>query len=523
VNKSKIFHKVCKKIENRRSISNSKIFEDFDLLSGHPWEEAAKSDATTYYPCLYEVVRLEKPGKILEIGTAFGMSAATMIKACKNIKLFTSLDLGIYGDILGTSLNNLDFARSKIHVWCEHNNISKERVRFYRANTQPPGKGDNEDAGDEIQRWYMIPEVVRLLESHEFDVIFVDGKHTDDGLLNDLNSFWPFLKPGGLIICDDLHDPEIYKDVFPWVGDTLDSFTTFIGNKAEDIIDYYIWDYPQVPPLGKNGLRPFGLIRKNPGSQTIKKSVGFEMFDSPGAIAINIARQDHLASLGLELANQSVLEVGAGVGWHTAFFEKLGCKVLSTDARIENVAEHLQRYSYRRVEVADLSIPDSHNHFGKFDIVYCYGTLYHLSNPSLCIEDLSKNCLKLFLIETCVNQIDNNSINLAEEDRNNPNQSFYGLGCRPSRDWVMYELHKYFPYVYLTIYQPYHADFPLQWPAKLKPGINTRSVFVASKKPLNLLTVTPTLINKQKRLKRFVFSIKNQTYQKSVSIDKIIS
>jgi len=491
----------CQNLQRQLPLTSQQIFKEFDLLHGHPWREHASSPTTTYYGCLYGVVQLEQPRKILEIGTAFGMSAAALLKACSNIELFISLDLGIFSEQLGMNGNNIEFARNQIHNWCQHNSVSMEQVRFYRANTQPPGKGDNDNIGSEIPRWYQIPELFRLLQSGDFDVIFVDGKHTEDGLLNDLTTFWPFLKPGGLIICDDLHDPAVYHGRFSWVGDTWRSFHNFIDNHSTEILDYYIWNYPQVLPPGKDGLRPFGLIRKRSSSRSGCKTSGFEMFDYKDAIEVNRARQDHLASLGLELANQSVLEVGAGVGWHTAFFEKFGCSVMSTDARPENVEEHLRRYPHRkeRVEVADLSISGSHDRFGEFDIVYCYGTLYHLADPSLGIMDLAKVCKRLFLLETCVNSVDNSSINRVTEPTSVLNQSFEGIGCRPARDWIFSELRKYFPYVYITASQPNHPDFPLNWPAS-HTGRNTRAVFVASSYPLTLPTLRESLPSTQYRL-----------------------
>ncbi|MEW6191854.1 MAG: class I SAM-dependent methyltransferase [Bacillota bacterium] len=492
---------ICNNLELQLPITSRQIFTEFNLLSGHPWEETAKSDITTYYPCLYGITKAENPRKILEIGTAFGMSAATLLKASHDIELFISIDLGIYGDQLGFSSNNIDFARYRIHSWCCQNGIPLDRVRFYRANTQPAGKGDNENAGEDILRWHRIPELVRLLTAHEFDLIFVDGKHTEDGLLNDLTTFWPFLKPGGLMICDDLHDEDIYKDIFPWAGDTLRSFEDFLKTHGAAINDSYIWNFPQVPPESYLGLRPFGLIRKKPLLQPLS-TPGFEMFNSPDAIKINRARQDHLASLGLDLVAKSVLEVGAGFNWHRAFFEKLGCSVVSTDARPENVKEHLRQYPYRKVKVADFTIPSTHKHLEEFDVVYCYGILHHLHDPALCIKELSKNCRRLFLLETCVNPYDNGSINLVNENRDNQNQSFHGIGCRPGRDWVMAELKRYFPFVYVTVYQPDHPDFPSKWPVTLPPGVlNVRSVFVASRVPLNLPTLSETLLEKQPALK----------------------
>ena len=512
----------CKKIESQPLIQNKEIFEDFGLLSGNPWAEVIRSDITTYYGCLYKIVNKERPKTILEIGTAFGMSAATMLKASRDLELFISLDLGIYGEQLGFSQNNIDFARTKLHTWCCRNDVPLDRVRFYKANSQPAGIGDNENIASDVSRWYQIPDLVRLLTGYEFDVIFVDGKHTEDGLLNDFKTFWPFLKEGGLIICDDLHDEETYKNIFPWAGQTIDSFNIFLMERASEIEDSFIWNYPRVIPEDFTGLRPFGFIRKK--KQNISAGTGFEVFDTPEALEINRARQDHLASLGLDLANKRVLEVGAGVGRDTAFFEKLGCIVVSTDARPENVKEHLRRYPHRkgRVEVVDLNQPGSHKKFGDFDIVYCYGTFYHLNDPELCIRHLSENCKGLFLLETSVNPNDNGQLNRIEKNQKAKYPNFYEVQYLPARDWLMSKLKKYYQYVYSLKYQPNHLEFPIEWPAKSNGAINTRCVFVASRKPLKSGNFSLVLISTQSYLEN-IFNNNLPLIEKHPTIQKNIS
>lgn len=222
------------------------------------------------------------------------------------------------------------------------------------------------------------------------------------------------------------------------------------------------------------------------------------VFDQEDAKAINKARLEHLASLGLKFENSIVLEVGSGIGLLTGFFESLGCTILSTEARQVNIEEHRRRYPHRRVEFADISKPGSHNHFGEFDIVFCYGTLYHLSNPASAIKDMAKVCRNLLLLETCVYPIDNGNVNHLEEP---PllNQSFEGTGCRPARNWIFYELRKYFPHVYVTASQPDHPDFPLNWPV-LNADQLTRAVFVASRTPLDLPTLLYDLPIKQYKM-----------------------
>jgi len=220
------------------------------------------------------------------------------------------------------------------------------------------------------------------------------------------------------------------------------------------------------------------------------------VFDHLKGTQINKARLEHLASLNLELANSTILDVGSGIGLLTEFFEKLGCEILSTDARPENVAEHRRRYPHRRVELEDLSIQGSHDRFGEFDIVFCYGTLYHLADPSLAIIDLAGCCKRFFLLETCVNPVDNGGINPVREQADKRDQSFYGRGCRPGRDWIFSELHKHFPFVYLTASQPDHPEFPLNWPAPVN-SLLSRAVFVASRHPLSLPRLTESLPSTQ--------------------------
>ncbi|MFZ2089931.1 MAG: class I SAM-dependent methyltransferase, partial [Desulfobaccales bacterium] len=183
------------------------------------------------------------------------------LSACDGLELFVSLDLGIFGDHYKFTESNLDFASRKIHAWCRQKGIPPERVRFFQANTQPPGKSDNDNLACQAPPWDSLPELQELLVRESFDVLFVDGKHTEDGLYQDMKTFWPCLRPGGLLLCDDLHDTS-YRQFFPWAGETVASFERFTAEFAPDIEEHHVWPYPRVLPAGPAGSRPFGLIRK---------------------------------------------------------------------------------------------------------------------------------------------------------------------------------------------------------------------------------------------------------------------
>ncbi len=213
----------------------------------------------------------------------------------------------------------------------------------------------------------------------------------------------------------------------------------------------------------------------------------FEVFLAPGARAINQARQMHLGSLGLDLANKRVLEVGAGIGLHTPFFLERGCTVTVTDGRPENVAEVARRLPGVRSAVVDLEL-DRPIELGRFDIVYCYGLLYHLSNPERALGRLADVCDGQVLLETAVSPGAHDEL-LLVRDPDAFNQAVSGIGCRPTRLWVLNRLKSIMGYGYIPRSQPDHVDFPSDW---VHTPIQTmhRSIFVGSRTPLSLPTLS---------------------------------
>ncbi len=205
--------------------------------------------------------------------------------------------------------------------------------------------------------------------------------------------------------------------------------------------------------------------------------------------SINEARLAHLATLNLPLQGKTVLEVGAGIGAHTHFFEERGCKIVSTDGRAENVAAMKQRFPSRDVRLFNLLDFDCYASFEKFDVVYCYGTLYHTPKPEEILQGLSSLCGEMILLETCVSPGSHLSPQLVRETES-LDQAIGVIGCRPTRPWLMQVLKKYYGYAYTTKTQPRHPDFDLEWQIPLKKQ-NHRAVFVGAKRPIeNPLLVT---------------------------------
>jgi SAM-dependent methyltransferase len=213
-------------------------------------------------------------------------------------------------------------------------------------------------------------------------------------------------------------------------------------------------------------------------------------FRSPLYRRHNQRRQEHLASLGLNLTDKRVLELGAGIGDHTTFFTDRGCSVISIEPRPENCRlfranmASLGISSPDPVDLIESSFEGAEDlALEAFDVVYAYGVLYHLTDPARGLAFMARHCAGILLLETCVSFGSEQAINLVAEG--GPSQAITGTGCRPTRTWVWSHLSELFPYVYATATQPAHPEFPLNWHSALSNESFTRSVFAAAQWPID--------------------------------------
>lgn len=224
-------------------------------------------------------------------------------------------------------------------------------------------------------------------------------------------------------------------------------------------------------------------LQVNQFSSPILYAPSVQAFHSDHYLRHNQRRLEHLASLGLNIAGATVLEVGAGIGDHTHFFLDRGCQVVSTEGRQENF--EILRDRYPQLEVKQLDVDNPAVNFERtFDIVYCYGLLYHLQQPARALEFMARHCSSLLLLETAVSPKQDESINLRSEPAESRTQSISGQGCRPSRRWIYHQLKQQFEFVYMPVTQPNHEEFPIDWTADLSQQEYVRAVFIASRKPL---------------------------------------
>jgi len=205
---------------------------------------------------------------------------------------------------------------------------------------------------------------------------------------------------------------------------------------------------------------------------------------------------EHLASLELPLHNRSVLEVGAGAGDFSGFFLDRACRVTITDVRPQLLAYLQRRYPQQDIRRLDLEQPTPLSG-DPFEVVFCYGVLYHLRDPAKAVEFMSDCCTDLFLVSSQVTGNEDVCLTEMVEPAERLAQSYHGCGTRFTRRWLYNEIHRHFPYVYTPRTQPAHFQFPCDWSALDGSKPLVRANFVASRKPLTQRLLTEQWIDQQ--------------------------
>jgi SAM-dependent methyltransferase len=208
------------------------------------------------------------------------------------------------------------------------------------------------------------------------------------------------------------------------------------------------------------------------------------LFDRPWTRNFTKLRQDFVSSLLAKIREQTelqtALDVGCGLGDFSHFLFELGLRVAAVDGRAENVAEAKSRHpsvNFQQADAEDLVAAG----LNRFDLVFCFGLLYHLENPFRAIRSLCAATEKVLLVETmCIPGSEPTMYLLDEgvaEDQGLNYIAFY-----PSEPCLVKMLYRAgFPYVYLFEKLPADQLYAATiWKERL------RTMIVASKVALNV-------------------------------------
>jgi SAM-dependent methyltransferase len=184
-----------------------------------------------------------------------------------------------------------------------------------------------------------------------------------------------------------------------------------------------------------------------------------------------------LGELKDKLNLRTAIDVGCGFGYFSGLLDSLGLEVTAVDGREENVEECRRRFpkiSFHWCNAEDPAIL----RLGKFDLVLCFGLLYHLENPFLGIRHLRAMTEKLLLAEAVIFPGNEPAMVLIDEDIHQ-DQGLRHLGFYPTESCLVKMLYRSgFPDVYGFSPLPDHRDF-----REAPPLRRVRTMLAASARP----------------------------------------
>jgi SAM-dependent methyltransferase len=207
------------------------------------------------------------------------------------------------------------------------------------------------------------------------------------------------------------------------------------------------------------------------------------IFDQAHYGALNTAREHMLRSLLPELKQRfdlkTALDLGCGVGHFAHFLHSFGLNVLAIDGRTENVEEAKRRYpdvNFQLGDAQEATLPQ----LGSFDLVFCFGLLYHLENPFRVIRSIAALATKVALVESVVYPSSVPAMVLMDES-NSLDQGLDHVAFYPSESCLIKMFHLAdFSNCYSPDNMPEHDGYRLG-----SNGFRQRTVLVASKRPID--------------------------------------
>lgn len=191
----------------KRNTLVKSVWRDQDpFLDFKPKEEDVDLQGwSSQHPYLTEAVDSDRPTSVLEVGVWKGASVVTMAKRMKELSIdgvVIAVDtwLGAYEHWLSDAL----FADLKtVHGYPNlYHTFATNMVWHDVADVVLPLPIDSLNAATVIERIGERPQLIHI-----------DGGHSYESVMADLNAWWPLLAPGGLLIGDDY-----FTDGITWQG-----------------------------------------------------------------------------------------------------------------------------------------------------------------------------------------------------------------------------------------------------------------------------------------------------------------
>lgn len=203
-------------MKNPYSVLLEKIHHNVNPYQGYPcagWGGVWYNDPGAAREIFKTAIGMSNPGLIVEVGSFVGESSIFMAKHIKALKL----DAAIL--CVDTWMGGIDhwknapeklvfhFGRPALYYRFMANVISHEC-----ADVILPLSLDSLNAS----------RLLKLLDLGRVDLVYVDGSHEEGDVLRDYMAYWELLRPGGVLLVDDLTN---------WFPGVLHDWNTFLHIK----------------------------------------------------------------------------------------------------------------------------------------------------------------------------------------------------------------------------------------------------------------------------------------------------
>ena len=180
------------------------------------------------------------------------------------------------------------------------------------------------------------------------------------------------------------------------------------------------------------------------------------------------------------LGLSNAVDAGCGVGFFSQTLAECGLCTCGFDARAQNIEEARRRFPGIPFEQADVEAREI-SQLGRFDLVLCFGLLYHLENPLQAIRNLRAITDKCLVLESMCLPEDRCSLLLRQDPRQD-DQSLTEMSCYSSESSLIKMLYRSgFAKVYRVTPLPDHDDF-----RETREHTQRRTVLVASCAPIDV-------------------------------------
>lgn len=186
---------------------------------------------------ILEYVALDRPRTVGEIGLKHGGNSFLFLRKFQDLQLFVGLDL------LVANSRKLRYLA-----------MPGQRLKFLEGNSYAPET---------------VARVGAILGARQFDFLFIDGDHSYAGVCADLQAYYRFVRPGGLIAFHDIVPDEMARfGVRPESSSCYGGDVYRLWNTLKHHFEYreFVADWEQIgfgigvirKPLGESQL-PSGI------------------------------------------------------------------------------------------------------------------------------------------------------------------------------------------------------------------------------------------------------------------------